>query len=603
MKKRLINSVYILSFLLILLAPLVFIKTGTGVKSDIENKYLADWPAQFDGSYRQGIEQYLKDRIGFKEYLTTGYQVFNNKLSGELEHPVYTYGREGYTFFKMHNNVKYGDYHKTFVKAVVKMRDYCETRGVPFYFMFDPEKISVYRRYLPAGVNYNDDWVEELVGDLEAEGVICINNKDLLSQLSFTEQVFNCKYDAGHWNDRGCFYATNNLWKTVQKDFPQVSECSIDEFNIKIEKEKYLPISRYKINENVEFFELNNKWMDITSRYSHIKTDPRYRYFQYYVNKSTASDRFPRALVFHGSYYNRSPQFFVSRTSEYIGIHDYQNVLDIDYYYNLFQPQIVVFEVAEYVFADGYFDSQKMKKMDFNPSLIQKGQSIEKSIEIAKSTAEKTDLGSTAHLMKASGKGMDSIYLETTGDLPAGRYVYLFSEDMIFDLKHDEWGGYSVDIPHGTIDSNAILYITDEKGNAFYSDIIVKPVVRNSITDLKHSSGVYYDFDRSQLTFETRKRKEKFEGVEMQILDGATQEPQITVYSTNTAEVVASSFEHTGKTGWCTIRLNATTNSDAEFADNPVFLVKGETYYYLLETGEINNKRIKINRFEFIGAR
>ena len=143
----------------------------------------------------------------------------------------------------------------------------------------------------------------------------------------------------------------------------------------------------------------------------------------------------------------------------------------------------------------------------------------------------------------------------------------------------------------------------DGKGNAFYSDIAVKPVVRNSITDFKHSSGVYYDFNRMLMAFETREKGEKFAGIEMQILDGATQEPQITVYSTNTTETVASSFEHTGKTGWYTIRLNATTNDDAEFADDSVFLLKGETYYYLMEIGEINNKRININRFEFIGAR
>ena len=45
---------------------------------------------------------------------------------------------------------------------------------------------------------------------------------------------------------------------------------------------------------------------------------------------------------------------------EYIGVHDYQNVLNLDYYFNIFQPSIV-FEVAEYTFSDSYFlDSRKM---------------------------------------------------------------------------------------------------------------------------------------------------------------------------------------------------------------------------------------------------
>ena len=50
---------------------------------------------------------------------------------------------------------------------------------------------------------------------------------------------------------------------------------------------------------------------------------------------------------------------------EYIYVHDYQNILNFPYYYNIFKPDCVIFEVAEYTFADSYFNLEKMKTLDF----------------------------------------------------------------------------------------------------------------------------------------------------------------------------------------------------------------------------------------------
>ena len=40
---------------------------------------------------------------------------------------------------------------------------------------------------------------------LEEYGVNYITNEYVLKEKSETEQVFNVKYDAGHWNDLGAF--------------------------------------------------------------------------------------------------------------------------------------------------------------------------------------------------------------------------------------------------------------------------------------------------------------------------------------------------------------------------------------------------------------
>ena len=47
----------------------------------------------------------------------------------------------------------------------------------------------------------------------------------------------------------------------------------------------------------------------------------------------------------------------------------YQNILDFEYYVNIFQPDCIVFDAAEYTFSNEYFDYQKMLDFKLNPLL------------------------------------------------------------------------------------------------------------------------------------------------------------------------------------------------------------------------------------------
>lgn len=52
--------------------------------------------------------------------------------------------------------------------------------------------------------------------------------------------------------------------------------------------------------------------------------------------------------------------------SDYIFVHDDQNVMDLPYYVDFFHPDCVVFEVAEYTFEDQYFSFERMQNLDFS---------------------------------------------------------------------------------------------------------------------------------------------------------------------------------------------------------------------------------------------
>ena len=77
----------------------------------------------------------------------------------------------------------------------------------------------------------------------------------------------------------------------------------------------------------------------------------------------------PGVLVFQGSYMNGlGYKYLQNAFGKDSLIQDYHNVLNFPYYYNIFKPEYVIFEVAEYTFSDNYFDSEKMKTLSFPSS-------------------------------------------------------------------------------------------------------------------------------------------------------------------------------------------------------------------------------------------
>lgn len=584
-----------------LLVPLFLTNTDRDIKSDFDNRVLAELPEFGESGYAGKIKSYLQDRIGFRDQIVTGYQLLNRYVAGELTHPSYTYGQDGYMFFKMHNNVQYGDYHKTFAEAVLKMKDYCESRNAKFYFMLDPEKISVYRRYLPVGVNYNDEWVDELLTYMKELGIVCINNKDLLIEYSYEKQVFNHQYDAGHWNDLGSYYATNNLWSAVHDDFPNVIEYTEDDFYISTRTGDYLASSRFPVNETIPYYSPKYEWKDRTSEFSAVKRHDNYQYIRLFENVSDKAEDYPRMLVFHGSYYNRKPEFFVGRSKEYIGIHDYQNVLDLDYYFTIFQPEVVVFEVAEYTFTDRYFDSGKMKSLDYNPCLVKDEDGSEAAIETAKRQAEwhKTESGSDLYLIHR--KGFDEVYMEK--DYSSIKYAYLFAENRIYDLKKDDHSLLTAGIPKGSIGNTATLFYEDYYGNTYYTDIEVKSAVAFSTESdyLSCSDGVAYDAGSDSFCLTTELRNNSFNAVNIQLLDGMTGKYLYTIYSAQSTGAFKGSFVHNNETGLYLMRLKGNTPKQDEGINVLTFLEKGEKYYYSFEVTKLARKRIVFRKCSFWG--
>ena len=133
----------------------------------------------------------------------------------------------------------------------------------------------------------------------------------------------------------------------------------------------------------------------------------------------------PKTLVFQGSYMNEMGfKFLQTGLGEYIYVHNYENLMDFDYYFNIFQPECVVVEVAEYTVNSGYFNAERVENFSLNPVL---------TLDDAARQADKQSLAPQI----AEGERLSTL----TVSLPEGtRYAYLLSEGRTFDLIEGEQG-------------------------------------------------------------------------------------------------------------------------------------------------------------------
>lgn len=359
-------------FGLICLVPLFFFNFTPDAISEIDNRKLAERALVEEGDRTAGFESYLNDRIGFRDEMISAFTVLNDRIFGKMVHPIYSYGKDGYVFGGgVTTGGDFGEYHLVFAEMVARVQAYCEERGVPFLFVFDPAKPAVYSDKLADGISYNREWVDEFFAELDRRGVNYLDNTETLrGARAAGVEVFNRKYDANHWNDLGAFYGTQKIQERLREFFPEQHVNQLYEFERSEELETTLPFSAFPIEEFVPILTAKSGVRALTEDYDGMAIDPSYPYFAYLANDERQSEGAGRVLMFQGSYMNgRGSKFMEQALGEYIAVHDYSNILNLPYYFNLFEPDCVVFEVAEYTLNSTYFNLEQMQELDFNPVL------------------------------------------------------------------------------------------------------------------------------------------------------------------------------------------------------------------------------------------
>lgn len=455
---KIIKTLTIVVFSLIIIIPVVTFNFQPNASSAIDNRMLTENPfsqALYDGDYdlTENIENYINDRIGLRDEMILAYTVLNDTVFGKMVHPSYQYGTDGYVFGQglSVSSDRCTTYHEAMADMIKRIQVFCEDRDIPFIFVFSPAKPAVLSDYVPEGINYDRTWVEDFFELLDEREIRYIDNTETLKEKTEQgEAVFNQKYDANHWNDLGAYYGTNAVLEELQKDFPLLEINDINEFSVTEKIETSLPVSQFPINElvpviTVDMSNIENK-TDIYS--GELVLDPSYKTFGSYENTEKLVAGAPKALVFQGSYMNNyGYKYFMNAFGEYNYIHDYQNITNFPYYYNIFKPDCVIFEMAEYTFSDIYFSYEGMIQLSLNPLIS----------EIIESGAnQKYETLTSDMLYIDSGETLTNIYWDTDSYC---EYVWLSLGDEIYDMMVTETGFY-VTVPAEVYNSSSEITLT-----------------------------------------------------------------------------------------------------------------------------------------------
>lgn len=114
-----------------------------------------------------------------------------------------------------------------------------------------------------------------------------VDNTSLLKEkMEEGENVFNKKYNAGHWNDLGAFYGVNNVLDALKAWYPTIHINQKDEFDITERLNTSLMVSEFPIHEYEPVFTPKAKVDDITDRYAKdIVLNEQFPHFQYVINE------------------------------------------------------------------------------------------------------------------------------------------------------------------------------------------------------------------------------------------------------------------------------------------------------------------------------
>ena len=139
---------------------------------------------------------------------------------------------------------------------------------------------------------------------------------------------------------------------------------------------------------------------------------------------------------------------------EYIYVHNYQNLLNFDDYFNLFQPEYVIFEVTEYAVTANYFAPEKMADFRLNPTL----QSVIDAVSEYRTVslpAEELNMEKGYAVTKLNWTGRGD---ETT--------VWLTVDGTEFDMRPGEDGGWEVSVQNTALDGDGdfALWVLSQDG-------------------------------------------------------------------------------------------------------------------------------------------
>ena len=222
-------------FLIFISTPLIFSFFRQDFSINVwiigENRNLANAPDFKSTPIRElpkAIDQYLKDRMPFRQVFMPGYvYVYENLLKTYVVECVTGTGREIFV-----NHVApvidasleiqpFSLSAKEHVRLTAAGKyAYFFSKDIPYYLFLAPDKTTLYPEFLPFYASWipHRTWYEEQVETLGKAHIKFFPLNDYLKQFKDNGRMYDIVFDNGHWNGNALVHAYDYMAKILSKD-------------------------------------------------------------------------------------------------------------------------------------------------------------------------------------------------------------------------------------------------------------------------------------------------------------------------------------------------------------------------------------------------
>jgi hypothetical protein len=370
MKARVLESGFVIVFLLMLTAPLVCINLYSDRSSEKENRMLAN-PPQLDDIkehpkvFIREFDAWFKDSVGFREQAIGLYNVvYNNGLLNgryKVGQDVYLVGQEGHHYWASENGNLIPRYQgkavfsnkqlRDFAVHLDAIRDYLSKKNIPFIVMFCADKETIYPEYYPRSIKYGGEPVQLDVITKYLQNNTSVDVFNIRQALWAEKNKYplfpktEIRSDLAHYNEIAGFFAYRELMKHISNYFPDITSFTTDDVTIAVDNEGIAAVS---LKEKKAYERLDDTFFDGVT----IESVSEWATTAFESKNITQ----PVILFLRDSFVEEKyvSKYIAQQFGRTIMIH-YRSMKHWEEYVTKFNPDMVVFESAEWHIEEFFY--------------------------------------------------------------------------------------------------------------------------------------------------------------------------------------------------------------------------------------------------------
>ncbi len=371
-----VKNVFSISlFMIVLYAPLVgsFFKVGVTSDEEILSSELRQ-PAKLPEvnsllkkrnpfEYIRELEQYYKDRFGFRKNMIQSYSIAKVFWLGESSSSNVILGKKGWFFLSKAANQNELNYYRainpyteeelTTCKFILeKRKKWLAIKGIHYLLVIAPNKTTIYSELLPESISRvtKESRLDQLISYMKQNSDVEI--LDLRSSLLFAKEKELMYHPRDtHWNDLGAFVAYQQIVNSFSDSYPRLKQLSRANFKILTYNKTSDLTNMMGLNGLIEDSRLS---LSAKNKKLALNVDPQIFYkpgipkYKMPVATELRTSAAPRVVMFHDSF-GETMRPFLSETFRrivYLWQDEWQDEIDLQIV-NKERPDIVIQEFVE----------------------------------------------------------------------------------------------------------------------------------------------------------------------------------------------------------------------------------------------------------------